>query len=38
MFSTVRLVPFDAAAYAGWLAGGEDTESMRAQWASSTQV
>ena len=38
MFSTVRLVAFDAAAYAAWLADREDAESMRAQWASSTQV
>lgn len=38
MFSTVCLVPFDAAAYAAWLSGRDDTESMRAQWASSTQT
>jgi len=36
MFSTVRLVPFDAAAYAVWLADRDDAESMRAHWASST--
>jgi len=36
MFSTIRLVPFDATAYAAWLAGRDDTESMRAQWASTT--
>ena len=36
MFSTIRLVPFDAVAYAAWLSDREDTESMRAQWASST--
>ena len=38
MFSTVCLVPFYAAAYAAWLSDREDTGSMRAQWASSTQV
>lgn len=38
MFSTVCLVPFNAAAYAVWLADRDDTESMRAQWASSTQA
>jgi hypothetical protein len=38
MFSTVCLVPFDAAAYTAWLTDREDTESMRAQWASSTQA
>ena len=38
MFSTVCLVPFNAAAYTAWLAGRDDSESMRAQWASSTQV
>lgn len=38
MFSTVCLVRFDAAAYAAWLTGRDDTESMRAQWASSTQT
>ena len=38
MFSTVCLISFDAAAYAVWLADREDTESMRAQWASSTQA
>ena len=38
MFSTVCLISFDAAAYAAWLADREDTESMRAQWASSTQA
>jgi hypothetical protein len=36
MFSTIRLVPFDLAAYAAWLADAEDSESMRAKWASST--
>ena len=35
MFQTVRLVPFDANAYLQWLNGREDTESMRAEWASS---
>ena len=38
MFSTIRLVSFDAAAYAAWLEDREDSESMRAQWASSTQA
>ena len=38
MFSKVCLVPFDATAYTAWLAGRDDSESMRAQWASSTQV
>jgi len=38
MFSTVRLVAFDAAAYTEWLAGRDDSESMRAQWASASQV
>ncbi|MBS1228821.1 MAG: hypothetical protein H6R17_2098 [Proteobacteria bacterium] len=38
MFSTVRLVAFDAAAYTGWLAGRDDSESMRAQWASASQA
>ena len=38
MFSTVRLVPFDAAAYAAWRTGRDDAESMREQWASSTQI
>lgn len=36
MFSTVCLVPFNSAAYSVWLDGREDSEPMRAQWASST--
>jgi hypothetical protein len=36
MFSTIRLVQFDPAAYAAWLSDSDDSESMRAQWASST--
>lgn len=38
MFSTVRLVAFDATAYAEWLAGRDDSESLRAQWASASQA
>lgn len=35
MFATVRLVRFDATSYAAWLADRDDSESLRAQWASS---
>lgn len=36
MFSTICLVPFNAEAYSLWLNGREDTESLRAEWASSS--
>lgn len=31
----LRLVKFDAPAYSEWLAGGEDSETLRSQWAAS---
>jgi hypothetical protein len=37
MFSIVKLIPFDAQAYALWLAGREDSESLRAEWAGTLQ-
>lgn len=35
MFRTVRPVPFDRQAYAAWLNGRDDSESLRAEWAST---
>ena len=34
MFSIVKLIPFDSANYHAWLAGREDSESLRVEWAS----
>ena len=38
MFNTVRLVAFDPAAYGRWRGERPDTESLRAEWTSSTQA
>ena len=35
MFSIVRLIPFDRTNYIAWLAGREDSEALRAEWAAS---
>ena len=35
MFSIIRLVRFDAEAYRAWRGKQEDTESLRAEWAST---
>lgn len=35
MFRTIKPVAFDAAAYALWLGNREDSESLRAEWAST---
>lgn len=35
-YSHARLVLFDAPAYARWLAGRDDSETMRGQWAAET--
>jgi len=37
MFSIVKLIPFDSAAYSTWLSGREDSESLRAEWAGTVQ-
>ena len=35
MFHTIQPVPFDATAYSLWLDGRDDSESLRAEWAST---
>ena len=35
MFNIVKLVRFDATNYRAWLAGREDVEALRAEWAST---
>jgi len=37
MFSIIKLIPFDAAAYSTWLSGRDDSESLRAEWAGTVQ-
>ena len=34
-FGAVRLVQFDGPAYSAWLAGRQDSETMRGQWAAA---
>ena len=36
-FDTVKLVRFDMTNYQNWLSGREDTEALRAEWASTQQ-
>ena len=36
-FDTVKLVRFDMANYQNWLSGREDSEALRAEWASTQQ-
>lgn len=35
MFSIIKLIPFNSVAYGVWLAGRDDNESLRAEWAAS---